>query len=226
MPAEPADSSRRHQILDAAERLFAGQGFARTTIKQIGRAAGVNSALLYYYFADKDQLYREVLQRFVAGLVARTMSGSAAGPPDARLRAFVEAQAQTLMEHPHAPRLLVREMIDYDAAHAVEQIQHLSVTGFRRLCDLIEEGQRAGIFRDDLDARFAAISTISQVAWFFVARPAVEILLQQGPHGPSREVVQAFSRHAADFAVAALRAPVVRPRAAARRSTHARSRPS
>ena len=104
MPTEPPDPSRRNQILDAAERLFAGQGFARTTIKQIGRTAGVNSALLYYYFADKDQLYREVLQRFVAGLAARTMSGSAGvGSPDTRLRAFIEAQAQTLAEHPMRP---------------------------------------------------------------------------------------------------------------------------
>src|SRR5215216_5269645 len=127
MRPAPVDPSRRDQILDAAERLFAAQGFARTTIKQIGRAAGVNSALLYYYFADKDQLYREVLQRFVTGLVARTMGGSAGdGSPATRLRAFVEAQVQTLAEHPHAPRLLVREMIDYDAAHAVEQIHHLS----------------------------------------------------------------------------------------------------
>jgi TetR/AcrR family transcriptional regulator len=227
MATEPADPSRRDQILDAAERLFAGQGFARTTIKQIGRAAGVNSALLYYYFADKDQLYREVLQRFVAGLVARTMSGSAGGSsPEKRLRAFVEAQVQTLAEHPHAPRLLVREMIDYDAAHAVEQIQHLSVTGFRRLCDLIEEGQRAGIFRDDLDPRFAAISIIAQVGWFFVARPAVRILLHQGPDGPSPDVVRAFGRHAADFAVAALTARARRPCAAAGRPPRVRSRKS
>lgn len=217
MPADrpdPADPSRRDQILDAAERLFAAQGFARTTIKQIGRDAGVNSALLYYYFADKDQLYREVLHRFVTRLVARTVGGSeGTAPPDARLRAFVQAQAETLVEHPHVPRLLVREMIDYDAAHAVEQIQHLSVTGFRRLCDLIEEGQRAGLFRADVDPRFAAISTIAQVAYFLVARPAVRILLGQGADGPTPEVVRAFGRHAADFAVAALAAPAVRRRA-------------
>jgi TetR/AcrR family transcriptional regulator len=228
MPALPAsaDPTRRDQILDAAERLFAAQGFARTTIKQIGRDAGVNSALLYYYFTDKDQLYREVLQRFVARLVSLTMQGSAgAAPPDARLRAFVEAQAETLVEHPHAPRLLVREMIDYDAAHAVEQIQHLSVTGFRRLCELIEEGQRAGLFRADVDPRFAAISTIAQVAYFLVARPAVRILLGQGAEGPSPEVVRAFGRHAADFAVAALAAPAVR-RSPRRRAARSRRRPA
>jgi DNA-binding transcriptional regulator YbjK len=56
--SQPAPDARsRDLILDAAERLFAAQGFARTTIKQIGREAGVNSALLYYYFADKHQLY-------------------------------------------------------------------------------------------------------------------------------------------------------------------------
>jgi AcrR family transcriptional regulator len=87
-----ADSSTRDAILDAAERLFSDRGFARTTIKQIGSEAGVNSALLYYYFADKDQLYRDVLQRFVSRLVARTMTGSTGdGDPAARLRAFVAA---------------------------------------------------------------------------------------------------------------------------------------
>src|SRR4051794_24678457 len=103
-----ADHISRDAILDAAERLFAAQGFTRTTIKQIGRAAGVNSALLYYYFADKDRLYREVLQRFVARLVERTMAAPAGGGPEAAVRAFVLAQADTLNGNPHFPRLLVR----------------------------------------------------------------------------------------------------------------------
>lgn len=55
-------TASRDQILDAAEWLFAEQGYARTTIKQIGRAAGVNSALLYYYFTDKEELYQEALR--------------------------------------------------------------------------------------------------------------------------------------------------------------------
>jgi TetR/AcrR family transcriptional regulator len=213
-----ADSSTRDLLLDAAERLFASQGFTPTTIKQIGREAGVNSALLYYYFADKDQLYREVLQRFVSRLVARTMSGSEGGrDPEIRLRAFVGAQAQILAANPHAPRLLVREMIDFDAAHAAEPIHQLAATSFRRLCDLIEEGQRAGMFRKDLDPRFAAISTISQVAYFHIARPAVRMLLHESPGRSQGDVAAAFARHAAEFAVAALAAPV-------RRASRAKSR--
>jgi TetR/AcrR family transcriptional regulator len=208
--AQPApDTPSRDLILDAAERLFAAQGFARTTIKDIGREAGVNSALLYYYFADKDRLYREVLQRFVSRLVTRTM-GAAGDDPAAAVRAFVAAQADTVVASPHAPRLFARELIDYDAAHAVQQVQLMAATSFRRLCGLIEEGQQAGVFRRDWDARYAAISTIAQVAYFSIARPAVRVMLQERAAASPDKVLREFARHAAEFAVAALAIPPAR----------------
>ncbi len=196
-----------HRILDAAERLFAAQGFPRTTIKQIGRAAGVNSALLYYYYRDKDRLYRAVLQRLVGGLVEQTTGRlAAAGPPAERLRGLLEAQAEVLAAHPNLPKLFLRELADHGADHAVEQVQLLAATTFRLLCELIREGQRDGSFRADLDPRFAAVSVIAQVAYFHLARPAVRILLGAAPDGPSRAQTRAFTRHAAEFALAAVRA--------------------
>ena len=215
--SQPApETASRDLILDAAERLFAAQGFARTTIKDIGREAGVNSALLYYYFADKDRLYREVLQRFVSRLVTRTMAATG-DDPAAALRAFVIAQAETVAASPHAPRLFARELIDYDAAHAVEQVQLVAVTSFRRLCGLIEEGQRAGIFRRDVDPRYAAISTVAQVAYFAIARPAVRVMLQERADASSAAALRAYARHAAEFALAALAAPSGRRPQAPRR---------
>lgn len=200
-----AESPSRDQILDAAERLFAQQGFSRTTVKQIGQAAGVNSALLYYYFGDKERLYRAVFERLVRSLVTRTMSRlEADAPPPAKLRGFIEAQVETVLVNPHFPKLFVREMVDYEAEHAIEQIQHVAATSFKRLCDLIQDGQARGLFRLDIDPRFAAISTVAQVAYFFLARPAIRILLGSPKHELSPSVVKAFTRHAADFALAAL----------------------
>jgi TetR/AcrR family transcriptional regulator len=222
MPSTPAETGSRDSILDAAERLFAAQGFTPTTIKQIGRAAGVNSALLYYYFADKDQLYREVLHRFVARLVERTMAAPAGRGPEAGLRAFIAAQADSLSDNPHFPRLLVRELLDFDAAHAVEQVQLLAATSFRKLCGLIEEGQRAGVFRRSVDPRFAAISVVAQLAYFTIARPAVRVLLRQPADGPSPDMVRAFAAHAADFAVSALAAAPPPRTSAARRAPRTR----
>lgn len=201
------DPSSREQILDAAERLFAQHGYARTTIKQIGAEAGVNSALIYYYFGGKEALYHEVLGRFVDGLASRTTAAAVARDPAAGLRRFLHAQAEALAANPHFPRLLVRELAESDAAHAVAPMQLLAATSFRRLCELIEEGQRTGVFRRDLDPRYAAISSIAQLAYFYVARPALRILLESGPMGPGPEVTRAFAAHAAEFALAALAAP-------------------
>jgi AcrR family transcriptional regulator len=226
----PDELQTRDLILDAAERLFATQGFAAATIKQIGTAAGVNAALLYYYFEDKEQLYYAVLHRVIATLGARVVAGMAAArDPEEAVRALVATQADMLGARPHLPHLLMRELIDYGGANASPEFRMLSEGAFQQVCNAVREGQRQGIFRSDLDPRLAAISTIAQVAYFCIARPVMTTLLDETPDVTgSPERVKAFGRHAADFAVAALscgvagpgrnRAPAQRAAAGARRS--------
>ena len=57
------ESARRAQILEAAFEEFSAKGFKGATIKSIARAAGLQSpALIYWYFPDKEALFREVLE--------------------------------------------------------------------------------------------------------------------------------------------------------------------
>jgi len=53
----------REKLLDAAERLFAEQGFDSTSLRQITTAAGANLAAVNYHFGSKDDLIIEVLER-------------------------------------------------------------------------------------------------------------------------------------------------------------------
>jgi AcrR family transcriptional regulator len=192
-------------ILNAAEPLFAGQGFAATTIKQIGAAAGVNPALIYYYFGSKEELYRRLLMHLFTTIARRGTERLAAAPsPEAAVRALLGVQSEVMREHPSVPRLMAREMADHGAAHAQEGFAQLAATAFARLLAFIEEGQRAGVFRDDMDARFAAISAISLIPYFHIFKPAVGILLGNETPEPTPEQMDAYARHAADFAIAAL----------------------
>ena len=201
-----ADATTPDLILDAAEELFARQGFTATTIKQIGAAAGVNPALLYYYFGDKEKLYRALLRRIFgrisSGAVERIASPELR-PRDA-VRALVDFQSRMLLGHPHLPRLLLRELLDHQATHAGEGITELAAGAFSRLCEWIEAGQEAGVFRRDLDARFAAISAVSLMPYLHLAKPAVGILMGRGTEGPTREEMEAYARHAAEFVLSAL----------------------
>jgi TetR/AcrR family transcriptional regulator len=200
--------STRDEILAAAQACFAAQGFVATTIKDIAAQAGVNSALLYYYFRDKESLYQAVLDCLVREFVSRGMAHlDAPGTPEDRLRAFLAVIGDTFGGHPHFYRLILRELVDYSATHAVEQVKLVSTTMYRRLCQLIEEGQRDGVFRADLDPRFAAISSVSAVAHFFTIRPIASVFLGHTTKGPPANVVQAYVRHASDFALAALMPP-------------------
>jgi len=56
------ETDRRAQILEAALRVFADRGYRGASIREISREAGIRSpALLYWYFPDKEALFREVL---------------------------------------------------------------------------------------------------------------------------------------------------------------------
>ena len=52
----------RRAVLDAARELFAERGFERTTMRAVAGQAGVDPALIYHYFGDKDGLLFAALQ--------------------------------------------------------------------------------------------------------------------------------------------------------------------
>jgi len=57
-PGRPAGATdTRERILDSARKLFAANGFDKTSVRSIGTAAGVDSALVHHYFGTKQQLF-------------------------------------------------------------------------------------------------------------------------------------------------------------------------
>lgn len=62
---------RLQAILDAAEKLLAKQGYEAATLKAIGELAGIPTASLYHYFADRHQVDAELVRRHLSALDAR-----------------------------------------------------------------------------------------------------------------------------------------------------------
>ena len=165
-PEEPVGRGERTRqlVVQTALRLFRERGYDRTTIKQIGAGAGLNPALIYYYFAGKEGLYKAVLQRLFDALLSQggaLLAGSV--PPTEAFRRLLALQAEWLLARPNFYRLLVREMVDHDARHAQEVMLQMAAGPFQRLCRVIEEGQRSGTFRIDIEPRFAALSTAARL---------------------------------------------------------------
>src|SRR5689334_23410856 len=66
----PQADEVRNRILAAAEQVFAERGYAGATTREIAERAGIGKRMLFYYFPTEDAVYRAVLERIIAGLVA------------------------------------------------------------------------------------------------------------------------------------------------------------
>ena len=79
---------RRRQLVELAEQLFAERGFARTSMEELARRAGVTKPVIYELFDSKDGLFRACVDRAIermAGSIADAFRAET--EPEARLRA-------------------------------------------------------------------------------------------------------------------------------------------
>ena len=70
-PKTAARAAAEQGLLDAAERLLAGAGYAAVTTRRLAEEAGVNHGLVHYYFGSNENLLVRALERFTARLIAR-----------------------------------------------------------------------------------------------------------------------------------------------------------
>ncbi len=122
-PLRDRSRSTREQILDAAEVLFAGNGLAGTSIRDISLRVGVTPGSLYNHFAGKQAIYGAVLERGLQPLFG-LMDQLARGDQTADAAdEIIGAIMRHLGQHPRLPRL----------------IQHEALTGAAHLTRLAEE---------------------------------------------------------------------------------------
>src|ERR1039458_8535887 len=102
----------RSRILDAALGEFAANGLAGARTEQIAQAAGVNKALLYYYFESKEKLYAATLEMVSARVRDRSMAVflREASPGERLLRAALEHFDRILTQR-EFQSLMQQEMI-------------------------------------------------------------------------------------------------------------------
>jgi AcrR family transcriptional regulator len=85
----------RQRIADAASQLFAEQGFAATSMRQIASVAGVTKPMVYYYFGSKDDLHRRMVEEATVGVKACLNAAIApAGSCHDKLTRLAAAHAQ------------------------------------------------------------------------------------------------------------------------------------
>ncbi len=107
--AGPRQANRRQDLLDAAARLFARQGFHAASMRDIARAVGMLPGSLYYHFASKDELLFAVYAEGVRRIAERVDDATQrAATPWARLEAACVAHGETLLDGGDYAQVVIR----------------------------------------------------------------------------------------------------------------------
>jgi AcrR family transcriptional regulator len=149
-----APEDKRRQILDAAVRVFAGNGYDTARVGDIAREAGVAYGLVYHYFGSKEAVLEAVFHEAWGRLLAAlTQAEETGGDAAEQLSLVVRIVLRTWRDDPDLVRLLVREVIRSPAIQ--DELAELG-QAFAAFERIVERGQREGTFRTDVDARLAA----------------------------------------------------------------------
>jgi AcrR family transcriptional regulator len=105
------DTTTETRILDAAHAVFLRVGTAGARMQEIADEAGVNKALLHYYFRSKERLAAGVFERVARGLFARlALVATADLDLETKVRRIVAAYLDEFARTPYAPGYLICEM--------------------------------------------------------------------------------------------------------------------
>src|SRR4051794_5696578 len=179
MSAEAPAVDKRRQILDAAIKVFARQGFNACRGSDIADEAGVAYGLVYHYFKSKDQVLNELFtERWSLLLAAIEEVDGQSQTGREKLDAVASFIIDSYRYEPELMKVIIVEVTR--SAHSFGR-QHLDTIreAYDGIARIVEGGRAEGAFKADIPSEFAAMcfyGAIEQLltAWIFGLLPATE----------------------------------------------------
>lgn len=169
------------RILDAASEVFTRKGFAATRTEDIARQAGMNRALLHYYYRDKQTIFNLIFEtrftEFFKGLFVIFDADNISFFD--KIRRMIHHEINTLLKHPDLARFVINE-IGQNPERLLTHSKKLGINP-RILIDGFEkqtaEEVKKGIIKP-IEGRALLINIMSLCIYPFVASPVIQTLMQ------------------------------------------------
>ncbi|MBI3624716.1 MAG: TetR/AcrR family transcriptional regulator [Candidatus Rokubacteria bacterium] len=150
-----SEPDKHQQIIEAAVRVFARNGYYNSRVADIAKEAGIASGTIYLYFETKDEILVTLFREKMAEFVADVRKAIAAEPDAvAKLRRLIMLHFQILEENPDLAEVVQVELRQgqkfFRGASAAEVNSYFSL-----IASVLEDGVASGVFRRDLPIKSA-----------------------------------------------------------------------
>jgi TetR/AcrR family transcriptional regulator len=164
--------STEEKILDAAKKVFIRKGMYGARMQEIADEAGINKALLHYYFRSKNKLFDAIFQETFKEFVARAFSILKDKIPfEEKIEKFVSNYIDVVSENPFMPVFIINE-INQNPERLSDITNIMSVIKTEISADLVEKVESGEYRKIDPVQLFSSI--ISMTVFPFLARPIIQ----------------------------------------------------
>src|SRR6476469_6972273 len=155
-------NDKQIQIMEAAERLFADHGFAGTSVRDIAEAAGVNLAMISYYFGSKEKLMEAMFQHRGQHLKMQLQSIllNSNMTPVQKVEKLIDEYVDRIFQKQCFHKVMIREQMMNNTDPIAEQIAQLKQTNQTLFKQIIHEGQKKGDFKKGIDVPFSMMTLV------------------------------------------------------------------
>ena len=199
------DDDPKTRILAAATESFSSVGFAAARVDEIAAQAGVNKAMLYYHFGDKEQLYTAVLTTVVdRAVVALQKAIDGAATPSDKVSAVLETLSRLGEHDPHFVRIMLREIAAGGAGLPDAMLARMAAV-FQLVAAVLAEGVGVGAFRPT-DPLLTHVSIIGSMMFLIASQP-VRARIGKASGVRTTHSYADLARHTANLFLHGLEAP-------------------
>lgn len=171
-----SNDSTEQRIFDAAHEIFTQKGLDGAKMQEIADKAGINKALLHYYYRSKEKLFeivaRAVLSRNVP-LIRKVIESDL--PLAQKIPAFIDQYIGVISKNHFLPLFLISEMNKHPD-HFIDHILPKDLPEPRLFFEQVEAEIRAGNIRP-VDPRHLIVNVISMCIFPFIGKPMMRIIL-------------------------------------------------
>jgi TetR/AcrR family fatty acid metabolism transcriptional regulator len=201
---EAPEPEKRRAILHAAVRVFAEKGYHGCRIADVARAAGVAYGLVYHYFKNKDELLESVFDEQWTILV-NALKAIDEGPGTAaeKIEGIVSFVMDVYKSAPAAVRVLILEVTRTPDGLRAGSTPRTFADAATAVADVVRQGQRAGVFRDDLEPVVAAAGVLGAMEMALTGM----VMGVVRPPDPPEEAIDEVKRQVVSMVLAGLAAP-------------------
>ncbi len=166
------------KILEAARKVFVNKGFAGARMQEIADEAGINKALLHYYFRSKDKLFEHIFREAFGKLVPE-LTEIFTRPISIfeKIEQFTHAYISVVIEHPFIPVFVLSEIHRNPDDFFKTYIQPELLSNVQIIGQQFANAVQTGTIRP-IDPRQLIMNVMSLCVFPFVARPMLQRMMQ------------------------------------------------